>query len=125
ACFAALLGTAQHGRWFLAPADDVRRIRRRYREDTLVLETEFETEGGAATLIDCMPPRGDHPHLVRLVVGKRGQVGMRMELVVRPDYGSIVPWVRKTEHGIRAIAGPDTLLLCTKAELRGEDLTTV
>jgi GH15 family glucan-1,4-alpha-glucosidase len=103
----------------------VRHVRRRYREGTLVLETDFETDHGAVTVVDCMPPRGREPDLVRQVIGRRGQVPMRMELVIRFDYGSIVPWVRKTEDGIRAIGGPDTLLLSTPAELHGENLTTV
>src|SRR5262245_34729671 len=125
ACFAALLGTPDHGRWLLAPATEVRAVRRRYRPGTLVLETEYEVEGGAVMVVDCMPPRTDVPDVLRLVVGIRGRVPMRMQLVIRFDYGSIVPWVRRMDGGIRAIAGPDTLLLRTPVELRGEDLTTV
>ena len=97
ACFAALLGSPEHGRWLMAPAGEVRRVRRRYRPGTLVLETEFETDEGAVTLIDFMPPRRKNPDLVRIVVGLRGQVRMTTELVMRFDYGSIIPWVRKTE----------------------------
>jgi GH15 family glucan-1,4-alpha-glucosidase len=125
ACFAALLGTPEHGRWLLAPCTPIRQVRRRYREDTLVLETEFETDDGTVTVIDSMPPRSQRPDLVRLVVGQRGRVAMRMQLIMRLDYGSIVPWVRRTEHGISAIAGPDALQLYTDVELRGERLTTV
>jgi GH15 family glucan-1,4-alpha-glucosidase len=125
ACFAALLGTPEHGRWLLAPATEVRAVRRRYRPGTLVLETEYEVEGGAVTVVDCMPPRTDVPDVLRLVVGTRGRVPMRMQLVVRYDYGSIVPWVRRMDGGIRAVAGPDTLLLRTPVALHGEDLTTV
>ncbi|MGH8611920.1 MAG: glycoside hydrolase family 15 protein [Gammaproteobacteria bacterium] len=125
ACFAALLGTPEHGRWLLAPAGEVRNVRRRYREDTLVLETEYETDSGAVTVIDCMPPRSREPDLVRLVVGQRGQVSMRMQLILRFDYGSVVPWVRRIEEGIQAVAGPDTVLLYTDLPLRGENLTTV
>jgi len=126
ACFAALLGTPEHGRWLLAPAAAVKATRRRYRPGTLVLETEYEVEGGAVTLIDCMPPRSDVPDLVRVVVGVRGRVPMRMQLVIRLDYGSIVPWVRRLgDRGIRAIAGPDTLLLRGDVAVRGEGLTTV
>jgi GH15 family glucan-1,4-alpha-glucosidase len=125
ACFAALLGTPDHGRWLLAPAVPVRAVRRRYRPGTLVLETEYEVEGGTVTVVDCMPPRSDAPDLLRLVVGTRGQVPMRMQFVVRFDYGAIVPWVRRMDGGIRAIAGPDTLLLRTPLPLRGENLTTV
>ena len=125
ACFAALLGTKEHGRWLLAPAGEVRKVERHYRQDTLVLETTFETDEGAVTLVDCMPPRRDNPALVRMVVGRRGRVAMRMQLILRFDYGSIVPWVRRTETGIQAVAGPDTAQVCTSAKLHGEHLTTV
>jgi GH15 family glucan-1,4-alpha-glucosidase len=125
ACFAALLGTPEHGRWLLAPADPVRQTRRRYREGTLVLETDFETETGGVTVIDCMPPRSRELDLVRFVVGRHGRVSMHMELVIRTDYGSIIPWVRRTESGIRAVAGPDALELYTGVELSGQGLTTV
>ena len=125
ACFAALLGTPEHGRWLLAPAVPVKHVRRRYRPGTLVLETEFDVEGGTVRLVDCMPPRSTTPDVVRMVVGVRGRVPMRMHLVIRFDYGSIVPWVRKIPRGIQAIAGPDTLLLRTAADLHGVDLSTV
>jgi GH15 family glucan-1,4-alpha-glucosidase len=125
ACFAALLGTPEHGRWQIAPAGGGRAARRRYRGDTLVLETDFEADGGAVTLIDFMPPRSDAPDLVRIVAGRRGQVRMRMELVVRFDYGSVVPWVRRAGRGITAIAGPDMLRLRAGVETHGEDLRTV
>jgi GH15 family glucan-1,4-alpha-glucosidase len=125
ACFAALLGSEENGRWLLSPANKIQSIRRRYREETLVLETDYETEDGAVTVIDCMPPRSKEPDVVRMVVGRRGQVRMRMRLTIRFDYGSIVPWVRRTHKGIRAIAGPDTLVLQTDVDLRGEGLTTV
>jgi GH15 family glucan-1,4-alpha-glucosidase len=125
ACFAALLGSEENGRWLLSPANKIQSVRRRYREDTLVLETDYETEDGAVTLIDCMPPRSKEPDVVRIVVGRRGQVRMRMRLTIRFDYGSIVPWVRRTHTGIRAIAGPDTLVLQTNVDLRGEGLTTI
>jgi GH15 family glucan-1,4-alpha-glucosidase len=126
ACFAALLGKPEHGRWQIAPAGEVRQTRRRYRPDTLVLETDFETETGAVILIDFMPLRAKLPVVVRLVEGKRGQVPMHLELIIRFDYGSIVPWVRRSDRGgIRAIAGPNALLLDTAVELRGENLTTV
>ena len=125
ACFAALLGTPDHGRWLLAPAGEVRRTERRYRDSTLVLETTFETDSGEVSVVDFMPPRRGNPVLVRTVVGRRGQVPMRMQLVLRFDYGSIVPWVRRTDQGIRAIAGPDTVLIHTPVEMRGENLTTV
>ena len=125
ACFAALLGTEQHGRWLLTPAGEVRRTTRRYRGFSLVLETEFETEDGVVRLVDCMPPRADEPDLVRVVEGVRGRVPMRMQLIVRPDYGSIVPWVRHREGAFNAIAGPDALWLWAPVELHGQDLTTV
>jgi GH15 family glucan-1,4-alpha-glucosidase len=125
ACFAALLGTEENGRWQISPRSEVRRVRRRYREGTLVLETDFETDEGAVTLIDCMPPRTREPDMVRLVVGRRGKVPMRMQLVIRFDYGSIVPWVRRTGTGITAVAGPDAVDVHTALEMRGEDLTTV
>jgi GH15 family glucan-1,4-alpha-glucosidase len=126
ACFAALLGTRDHGRWQIAPADPDARTRRRYRDGTLILETDFETADGAVTLVDFMPPRDGISDLVRLVVGKRGRVVMRTELIVRFDYGSIVPWVSRLDDGsLRAIAGPDMLVLRTSVPLHGEDLTTV
>src|SRR4051812_10445571 len=107
ACFAALLGTPEHGHWSLAPAGTPRSVRRHYRADTLVLETDYETDDGACTVIDCLPPRTEVPDVVRLVVGRRGRVAMRTELLVRFDYGSIVPWVTHTGSVMRAIAGPD------------------
>jgi GH15 family glucan-1,4-alpha-glucosidase len=125
ACFGALLGKPENGRWLLAPKDEPTATRRRYRDDTLILETDFETQDGAVTVIDCMPPRTQEPDLIRMVVGRRGTVRMRMELTIRFDYGSVVPWVRRVDGGIKAIAGPATLLLKTPVELRGEGLTTV
>jgi GH15 family glucan-1,4-alpha-glucosidase len=125
ACFAALLGKPEHGRWLLCPKGEIRRVARRYREDTLVLETDYETDDGAATVIDCMPPREKEPNLVRMIVGRRGTVSMRMELIIRFDYGSIVPWVRRIEGGISAVAGPDCLLIHADVPMRGENLTTV
>jgi len=125
ACMAALLGATDHGRWLIAPAGDARAVRRRYRDGTLVLETEYETEDGVVTLIDCMPPRTKNPDIVRMVVGKRGRVRMRVELIVRMDYGSLVPWVQRTDGGLVAVGGPDALLLRTPVELRGEDFRHV
>ena len=125
ACFAALIGTADNGHWSISPSEPIRSIRRRYREGTLILETEFETESGSVTLIDCMTPRNETPDLLRVVVGTRGQVQMNLELVIRFDYGSVVPWVRRTDHGISAIAGPDKVSLRTEVPLRGEDFKTV
>lgn len=125
ACFAALLGTPEHGRWLLTPVGDIRHIRRRYWKSTLILETEYETDTGIVTLTDWMPPRTAAPDIVRLVEGKQGQVQMRMELILRFDYGSVVPWVRQTSQGIRATAGPDTVYCCTDVELHGENMHTV
>lgn len=125
ACFAALLGTPEHGRWEISPAIPVKKVQRRYRPESLVLETEFHTADGVVMLVDCMTPRDDMPNLLRMVVGKSGHVPMTLELIIRFDYGSVVPWVRRTRHGISAIAGPDRLSLRTKAPLRGENLTTV
>lgn len=126
ACFAALLGTSEHGRWLIAPADAEARITRRYRGDTLILETDFETADGAVTVIDFMPPRDQASDVVRIVVGRRGRVVMRTELVIRFGYGCAVPWVTRLEDGtLRAIAGPDMLHLRTPVELCGRNLTTV
>jgi GH15 family glucan-1,4-alpha-glucosidase len=128
ACFASLLGTPEHGRWLIAPAAEAGQVqvRRRYRPGTLVLETEFATERGRVLLTDAMPLARDDPRIVRRVEGKSGKVPMRFELVVRFDYGAIVPWVqRRDDGGISAIAGPDKLRLWTEVEVRGENLTTV
>ena len=124
ACFAALLGDARHGHWRIAPAGEVRRTSRRYREGTLVLETEYETADGTVALIDCMPPRSREPDVARLVVGRKGEVRMRMELIMRMDYGHITPWVRRIDGGIKAVAGPDTLILRTLVKLNNKNLKT-
>jgi GH15 family glucan-1,4-alpha-glucosidase len=124
ACFAALLGTPQHGRWQLHPAQKVQAIRRRYQEGTLVLETEFQIDSGVATLLDFMPTRQPHPNLVRIVEGQRGEVAWDLELILRFDYGSVVPWVRRVEGGIRAIAGPDSVRFRSDVELKNENFTT-
>jgi GH15 family glucan-1,4-alpha-glucosidase len=126
ACFAALLGDSNNGRWLIVPAQGNPRTTRRYRPNTLILETSFVTADGEAVLIDFMPLRERVSHLVRLVVGKRGSVAMTTELIIRFDYGASVPWVRRTEAGdLLAISGPDMLVLRTPVELRGEGLTTV
>jgi GH15 family glucan-1,4-alpha-glucosidase len=108
----------------LTPAAHVRSIRRRYRAETLILETDYETDAGAVTLIDFMPPRQGTLDLVRIIEGKHGQVPMHMELVIRFDYGSIVPWVHQHGRGIRATAGPDTLYCRTEVPLHGKDFRT-
>ena len=125
ACFAALLGTPDHGRWLIAPSDPVQATRRRYRDGTLVLETEFETAAGVVRLVDCMPPRGHDPDVARLVEGVSGEVRMRSELALRFDYGSVVPWVRRTEDGIAAVGGPDAICLHAGVPVRGEGFTSV
>jgi GH15 family glucan-1,4-alpha-glucosidase len=126
ACFAALLGTPEHGRWLLAPKSPEHRSRRRYRGHTLVLETDFETADGLVTVIDFMPLRGSNADLVRMVVGRAGRVVMHTELVIRFDYGAIVPWVsRLDDRTLQAIAGPDMLLLRSDVPLHGEDMRTV
>ncbi len=125
ACFAALLGSPEHGRWLIAPQGEARTIRRRYREGTLVLETEFETDEGVVVISDCMPGRDRHPRLVRLVEGRSGRVAMRLELVIRYDYGSVVPWVQRREDGLWAVAGPDALVVSTPIPLHNENFKTV
>jgi GH15 family glucan-1,4-alpha-glucosidase len=126
ACFAALLGTEENGRWLIRPNAEVRETRTWYRGETLVLETELETQEGVVRVIDFMPPRGHDPDVVRIVEGVRGRVPCRMELIIRFDFGSIVPWVRRIDGGARvAVAGPDGLCLRTPVEVRGENLTTV
>ena len=127
ACFAALLGNERHGHWKIAPRDKPTRLKRRYRPDTLILETQFEMKDGAITLIDFMPPRGKASDVVRFVRGDRGRVRMRMDLVIRFGLGLNVPWVKKTEarSALLAICGPDMVILRTPVETRGEDMRTV
>lgn len=124
ACFAALLGTPDHGRWLIAPADTVRATRRCYRGATLILETTFVTDAGEVRLVDFMPPRGREPDVVRIVEGVSGEVRMRMDFVVRFDYGSIVPWVERKDGALRAIGGPDALALWSPVDTHGVGLTT-
>ncbi|MBV8452274.1 MAG: glycoside hydrolase family 15 protein [Deltaproteobacteria bacterium] len=128
ACFAALLGTEQNGRWLIRPEHEAAVSRRRYRGDTLVLETEFEMPGGdRVAIIDFMPicEHGNRVDLFRLVEGRRGRVPMRMEVVFRFDYGHTVPWVRRRSYGLSAIAGPDAIQLRSRVRLHGEDFTTL
>jgi GH15 family glucan-1,4-alpha-glucosidase len=124
ACFSALLGDEENGRWSLRPASDITSARRRYRGDTLVLETELACDEGVVRLIDFMPPRGKAPDVVRIVEGVEGTVPMKMRLSIRFDYGSIVPWVRRRAEGLHAVAGPDALLLATPIDLVGRNLHT-
>jgi GH15 family glucan-1,4-alpha-glucosidase len=122
AFFAALLGTADHGRWMIAPKAKGRATSRRYRDGSLVLETEFDTPDGTVRVCDCMPIHDDKVDVVRLVHGVSGSVPMHTELVIRFDYGSTVPWVEQRDGLLRAIAGPDALALHTPIELRGEHM---
>ena len=127
ACFAALLGDRKHGRWLIAPAEEITKTSRRYWDNTLILETRFETADGTVALIDFMPPRGNASDVVRLVRGVSGRVRLRMELVIRFGFGVDIPWVRKNSDGsaLLAICGQDMTVLRTPVETRGEDLTTV
>ncbi|MBV8878640.1 MAG: glycoside hydrolase family 15 protein [Planctomycetaceae bacterium] len=125
ACFAALLGTPEHGRWFIGPAAPARSVRRRYRDGTLVLETEHELESGTVRVIDFMPPRTDAADVVRIVEGVRGSVPMRLEIEVGFDYGSVVPWVHCEGGVLTATGGPDRLTLTGPVRLHGRGLQTV
>ncbi|MGH3110170.1 MAG: glycoside hydrolase family 15 protein [Gaiellaceae bacterium] len=124
AIFAALLGTAENGHWTMQPAGEFHSPARRYRGDTLVLETDFETGSGTARMLDFMPPRGHTPDIVRIVEGVSGSVDMRMELALRFDYGSIIPWVRNLDGALVGVAGPDAISLRTPVELVGRDFRT-
>ena len=126
ACFAALVGEPKHGRWLIAPAGEVTQVTRRYCGDTLILETVFRTASGAVCLTDFMARREGACDIIRLVRGLQGDVAMRMELIARFDYGSIVPWVSQQDDGrLRFIAGPDRLLLDTNVATRGEGFRTL
>jgi GH15 family glucan-1,4-alpha-glucosidase len=125
ACFAALLGERRHGHWQIAPAADVHDVRRAYRPETLVLETDFATADGVVRIVDCMPAWEGRTDVVRIVVGLEGTVRMRMTLVIRFGYGAVMPWVRRVDDALRATAGPDSLELRTPVALEGRDFTTV
>ncbi len=130
ACFAALLGSRENGFWQIAPKGKLLETRRRYRQGTMILETTFVTPGGEVELVDFMPPRGRHSDVIRLVRGVRGKVKMRLDLVLRFDYGLTVPWVTMGKTELRAIAGPNMAVLRSQstgepaAVLKGEGLTT-
>ena len=125
-CFAALLGGPEHGRWQIRPRDPKYRVSRHYREGTLVLETEFETDEGAATVVDFMPVRGKSCDLARVVIGTRGRITMQVELIIRFYYGQIVPWVTTlNDDSLCAIAGPDMVVLHSDVKMHGKDLTSV
>lgn len=125
ACFASLLGSSKNGHWRFFPDEPVTKVSRSYRGNTLILETEIETKKGAVRLIDFMPPRGENPDIIRIIEGLRDEVAIRMELIIRFDYGRTIPWVRKAHGGLEAIAGPNGLILRAPVETRGEDLKTV
>ena len=126
ACFAALLGTSENGRWLIAPVSASPNVRRRYLTDTLILETEIQTETGTATVVDFMPATDGKADLVRVVFGRSGEVKFRTELVIRFGYGAIVPWVSRAEDDtLHAVAGPERIVLHTPVALYGEDLKTV
>jgi GH15 family glucan-1,4-alpha-glucosidase len=125
ACFASLLGKPENGFWRLAPRGRAQ-VKRQYRTETLILETEFETSTGSVTLIDFMPLRKTDPQIVRIIRGNRGSVRMHMDLAIRFDYGRTVPWVTRRENGsLAAIAGPHLLVLHSSVPVRGEGLCTV
>ncbi|MCG6943696.1 MAG: glycoside hydrolase family 15 protein [Thiohalocapsa sp.] len=125
ACFCALVGSAENGRWLIAPKGEVHHSKRRYRDGTLVLDTEIVTDSGRVRVTDCMPHWEGRHDVVRVVQGLDGHVPMRMELTIRFDYGAVVPWVRAIDGGIVATAGPDSLELRTQEQLEGEDYRTV
>jgi GH15 family glucan-1,4-alpha-glucosidase len=124
ACFSALLGSRDHGYWKIAPAGTVKSTRRRYQEHALIVETTFETKEGEVCLVDFMPRRGKHSHLVRVVRAKRGKVAMRMELAIRFDYGRTIPWVTSSDQELKAVAGSDMIILRTEAPLHSEGMET-
>ncbi|HZS54206.1 MAG TPA: glycoside hydrolase family 15 protein, partial [Bryobacteraceae bacterium] len=125
-CFAGLLGSDRDGHWSIAPFDYRPQITRRYRKGTLVLETEFQTPEGSVVVTDCMDRRHEHQDVIRMVKGIRGRVEMRMELVIRFEYGTVVPWVTRMEDGrLRAVAGPDQIIIAAPVETRGEDFKTL
>ena len=124
AVFAALLGDSSHGRWQICPRDPDYKVERRYRDDSLVLETTFRTQEGEVRLVDCMYPHSRSPSVCRMVEGVRGNVPMQMELVIRFDYGAVIPWVQQRENGIEAIAGPDKLSIRTDVPLENRDFRT-
>ncbi|MCL4448443.1 MAG: glycoside hydrolase family 15 protein [Actinobacteria bacterium] len=124
-CFAKLLGDSTNGYWKIAPQGDIKEVHRSWAGDSLVLQTDWVSETGSVRVIDCMPIRETHPEVVRLVEGVSGTVPMRMELVMRFGFGSVVPWVHRQDGLLTAIAGPDALSLWTEVRTKGKDFTTV
>jgi GH15 family glucan-1,4-alpha-glucosidase len=125
ACFAALLHDESAGHWRIAPVSGGPATRRGYRDDTLIVDTEWDTATGSVRITDFMSPRGHAADVVRIVEGLSGRVSMRMDLVIRFDYGHVVPWVRRSDYGLTAVAGPDTLCLTTPVNVHGEHMSTV
>ena len=127
ACFAAILGRPEHGRWLIAPKDPIVRVGRKYLNGSLILVTAFETEQGTVELIDFMRPRNDTADLIRVVRGVSGRVNLRTEFILRFDYGSVVPWMERLKGGggLRAIAGPEMAVLRTPVHLHGRNFITV
>src|SRR5690348_8759218 len=124
ACFASLLGTREHGYWSMSPMEEVRRVTRRYRPETLILETRFECAQGELCVTDFMPRRAEATHVVRIARVVRGRIRLRTELRARFDYGSIIPWVSVPPDdptALRLVAGPDQLTLRAPLALKGED----
>ena len=125
ACFAALLGRPEHGRWLIAPSGETKSVERRYLPETLVLETTFETEDGVVRLVDFMPPDRDDTVLARIVEGLEGEVEISTELVLRFEYGSAVPWLRRQDHVWLAVVGPNAVRIESGIDLEGKDFTSV
>ena len=126
ACFAAMLGAEENGFWRIRPVADGAKVTRKYRKNTMILETKFETPDGCILLIDCMGRRDGHADVVRLVRGVSGSVAMRMDLVIRYEYGVVVPWVSRLDDGrTSVVAGPERIVLDTPVETRGENMSTV
>jgi GH15 family glucan-1,4-alpha-glucosidase len=127
ACFAAILGRPEHGRWLIAPKESIVQVRRKYLNSSLILVTTFETAQGIVELIDFMPPRSGMEGLIRLVRGVSGHVDLHTEFILRFDYGSVVPWMERLKGGggLRAIAGPEMAVLRTPVHLHGRNFTTV
>ncbi len=126
ACFANLLGTTGNGRWSIEPTDPSAKVTRAYRGHTLILETTIETADGVAIVTDFMPVKVQGSHLIRLVRGIKGNVKLRTELIIRFGYGAVVPWMRRYDDGsLRAVAGPDRVVLRTPVRLRPKGRTHV
>ena len=125
ACFSALLGRPEHGRWLIAPSGEAKSVERRYLPETLVLETIFETDDGAFRLVDFMPPERDDTVLARIVEGLEGKVEISTELVLRFEYGSAVPWLQRKDHVWLAVVGPHAVRIDSSIDLEGKDFTSV